>query len=133
MPGKIINAFIADDIRIEENGKINILGLYQEVHARSRQPANMKSAMLYVTITGLEGDALPLSLEVHDHTAKASIGSKIATLKNSSKNQLHQLIVEMDGFSFPSSGPYTFNIMLGDETLYTSHISVQYPETSGDA
>jgi hypothetical protein len=128
MAAKVLNSFIADDVRVEESGKINVFGMYFDVNTRTRQPAEMSKAVLFVMLTDVEEGDHEVSVTVADHTAKKAISQVVGHLKDADPEQIHQMIVEMVGFCFPSSGLYTLSIILDDKILSDSQISVEYPE-----
>ena len=123
-------AVIADSANVSQEGKLNILGIFQCIGAKTA-PATIAQIALVMTFEGERGDAIsehPIKIQLVDAEGQVMINVESRLRFNMPPSGQHNVsahqIFQFANITFPGFGTYDLNIFVNNEVRKSVSLSV---------
>jgi hypothetical protein len=121
-----LSLLVADSIRQERNGKLFLIGVYTNV--KLTEKPNPGSLFIHAILRSIPQGSHELSISVIDLKNEKQMITNGPPFDSPSPKNLIPLAIEIEDFSFPSSGSYVFQLLLDDKPLGEHIVSITFPE-----
>jgi len=107
---------LCDDVRIENNGKFMLIGLFDNIAARNIPVVHKQLVVVNRWGKG-EGEFTEQVRIIQAETNQVLMQSNKVTFKLSGMDLLHNVISNFTNVKFPSIGKYWVEVLLNDELV----------------
>ncbi|MBF0254077.1 MAG: hypothetical protein HQL11_02995 [Candidatus Omnitrophica bacterium] len=115
---------LCDDLRIENNGKFILIGLFDNI-AAARLPVIHKKFCVVNRWGKGEGEFTDQTRIVCAYTNQAVAESKPVTFKLETMDMLHNVVSQFQNVSFPEEGKYWVEVHLNGELVRSFNFYVR--------
>jgi hypothetical protein len=123
-------SIMCDEVRVENNGKLMILGIYTPDMAVSQFPIVVPVLTFVFWIEG----TIPGNFQFNARLVHLESGSEVAQAMGGFglvKPGIGIAPIRLQGLTFMHPGPYTFSIRINGESEILHHFSINLPPKAG--
>ena len=117
---------LCDYALISKEGKVSAIGFFEEIlnSAPSNVPAILAKGFVVATLTGTASTNYKLELRIEQGNKKENIIPKLEVDVNMGKNGRSNLVVGLEGISFPNPGIYNVRLYNNNEEVGSRELRV---------